>query len=99
MAWRRHDIYNQWRMGVIYGGMTKPGFSAAVSVGLSDARACTSPGGDHSNQLQLGLLRRRLPVSALGAWASVRNENAYRFSFSLTNVGTFGTIKRLQRLY
>jgi LPS-assembly protein len=33
---------------------------------------------------------------ALGA---VRNENAYHFAFSLTNVGTFGNIRRLQRLY
>ena len=33
------------------------------------------------------------------ALGSTRNENAYHFSFSLTNVGTFGSIKRLQRLY
>ena len=34
-------------------------------------------------------------------WAlgTVRNENAYRFAFSLSNVGTFGNLKRLQRIY
>jgi hypothetical protein len=29
----------------------------------------------------------------------VRNENQYRFSFTLANVGAFGNLKRLERLY
>jgi LPS-assembly protein len=33
------------------------------------------------------------------ALGTVRNENAFRFSLSLTNVGSFGTISRLERLY
>ncbi len=33
---------------------------------------------------------------ALGA---VRNENQYRFSFNLSNVGSFGNMKRQERLY
>jgi hypothetical protein len=33
------------------------------------------------------------------ALGTVRNENPYHFAFSLSNVGTFGTIKRLQRLF
>jgi LPS-assembly protein len=33
---------------------------------------------------------------ALGA---VRNENIYRFSFTLANVGTFGNLRRQERLY
>ena len=35
-------------------------------------------------------------------WAyapTISQENSYRFSFSLSNIGTFGTIRRLQRLY
>ena len=33
---------------------------------------------------------------ALGA---VRNENEYRFSFTLANIGEFGNLKRQERLY
>jgi LPS-assembly protein len=29
----------------------------------------------------------------------VRDENQYRFAFSLANVGTFGTLRRMQRLF
>jgi LPS-assembly protein len=29
----------------------------------------------------------------------VRNENQYRFSFSLANIGTFGNLRRQERLY
>ena len=34
-------------------------------------------------------------------WAlgSVRNENYYRFALSLANFGTFGTIRRQDRIY
>ena len=30
---------------------------------------------------------------------SVRNENAYRFNFSLANIGTAGNIRRAERLF
>ncbi len=33
---------------------------------------------------------------ALGA---VRNENQFRFSLSLANIGTFGTLRRQERLF
>jgi LPS-assembly protein len=90
-------IYNQWRIGMIYGAMTKPGLSAAVSVGV-DSRLTF---------IQAATIQANYNWDCCGVtfqyqrWALglERNENAYRFSFSLTNVGTFGSIKRLQRLY
>jgi hypothetical protein len=33
------------------------------------------------------------------AIANIRNENQYRFSLTLANVGSFGTLKRQERLY
>ena len=33
------------------------------------------------------------------ALGTVRDENQYRFSFNLANVGAFGNLKRQQRLY
>jgi len=92
------QVYNQWRIGAIYGGMAKPGFSGAVSVGMS----ATPPPLFQAAAVQTNYnwdccgIAFQYQRYALG---TVRNENAYRFSFSLTNVGTFGSIKRLQRLY
>jgi LPS-assembly protein len=91
------QYFNQWRMAVIYGGMTKPGFSGAASVGVDSRLA----------YIQAATIQTNYNWDCCGVafqyqrWALgiVRNENAYRFSFSLTNVGTFGSIKRLQRLY
>jgi LPS-assembly protein len=31
--------------------------------------------------------------------ASVRNENQYRFTFSLANIGSFGNLRRGERLF
>jgi LPS-assembly protein len=91
------QFFNQWRVGVIYGGMTKPGLSGAASVGVDSRLA----------YIQAATIQTNYNWDCCGVafqyqrWALglVRNENAYRFSFSLTNVGTFGSIKRLQRLY
>ena len=92
------QIYNQWRIGGIYGGMTKTGFSAGISVAMS---------ADPPPLFQGATIQTNYNWDCCGvafqyqryALGTVRNENAYRFSFSLTNVGTFGSIKRLQRLY
>jgi len=91
------EIFNQYRLGAIYGGMTRQGFSGAVSVGV-DSRL---------SYIQAATIQTNYNWDCCGVafeysrWALglVRNENAYRFSFSLTNVGTFGSLRRLQRLY
>ncbi len=91
------DVYNQFRIGAIYGGMSKTGLSAAATLGLSE----TAP------TIQSATIQTNYNWDCCGIafqysrWALglIRDENAYRFTFSLTNVGSFGSIKRLQRLY
>jgi LPS-assembly protein len=91
------DISNQFRVQLNYGSLAARGFSGAASIGY-----------DVRNQyLQGATIQSSYNWDCCGLtfeyarWAlgSVRNENAYRFAFSLSNVGTFGNLKRLQRIY
>ncbi len=89
--------FHQFRVLFGYGQLNKRGLSAATSVGfdsdngsLQYATAQTSYTWDCCG---LSLEYRRF---ALG---SVRNENQYRFTFTLANVGAFGNLRRQERLY
>jgi len=89
--------YHQFRVLFGYGQLNKRGLSAATSFGfdadngsLQYATAQTSYTWDCCG---LSLEYRRF---ALGA---VRNENQYRFTFTLANIGAFGNLKRQERLY
>jgi LPS-assembly protein len=89
--------FHQFRILLGYGQLNKRGLSAAGSFGfdantgsLQYATAQTSYNWDCCG---LSLEYRRF---ALG---SVRNENQYRFSFTLANVGAFGNLRRQERLY
>lgn len=89
--------FHQFRVLFGYGQLNKRGFSAASSFGfdanhgsLQYATAQTTYNWDCCG---LSLEYRRF---ALG---SVRNENQYRFSFTLANVGAFGNLRRQERLY
>jgi len=89
--------FNQFRALVGYGNPSKRGLSAAVAAGVDStfnflqySSAQTSYNWDCCG---LSFEYRRF---ALG---SVRNENSYRFSFSLANIGTFGNLKRQERLF
>jgi LPS-assembly protein len=89
--------FHQFRILFGYGQLNKRGLSAAGSVGidanlgsLQYASAQTSYTWDCCG---LSLEYRRF---ALG---SVRNENQYRFSFTLANIGAFGNLRRQERLY
>ncbi len=89
--------YHQFRILAGYGQLNKRGLSAAATFGfdanqgnLQFATAQTSYNWDCCG---LSLEYRRF---ALGA---VRNENEYRFSFTLANVGAFGNLRRQERLY
>jgi len=89
--------FHQLRVLFGYGQLNKRGFSAASSFGfdadhgaLQYATAQTSYNWDCCG---VSLEYRRF---ALG---SVRNENEYRFSFTLANVGAFGNLRRQERLY
>ena len=90
------NIYNQWRMGLIYGGMTRKGFSGAFSVGVDPNPICCRP--RPSRPTTTGTAAAS-PFNTPAGLCPLNTENAYRFSFSLTNIGTFGSIKRLERLY
>ncbi|MBZ5655551.1 MAG: LPS assembly protein LptD [Acidobacteriia bacterium] len=89
--------FHQFRVLFGYGQLNKRGFSAATSFGfdfnqgsLQYSAAQTSYNWDCCG---LSLEYRRF---ALGA---VRNENQYRFAFTLANVGAFGNLRRQERLY
>jgi len=89
--------FHQFRVLLGYGQLNKRGFSGASSFGfdanhgaLQYASAQTTYNWDCCG---LSLEYRRF---ALG---SVRNENQYRFSFTLSNVGVFGNLRRQERLY
>jgi LPS-assembly protein len=91
------NVYNQWRMGLIYGGMARNGLSAGFTLGV-DAR---------SNDVQNMTIQTNYNWDCCGiafqysrwAFSPLNQENTFRFSFSLTNVGTFGSIRRMERLY
>ncbi len=91
------DIFNQFRAQFIYGNLNSRGFSTAASMAF-DIK---------NNFIQGATVQSTYNWDCCGLtfeyarWAlgTVRNENAYRFAFSLTNVGTFGNLKKLQRIY
>ena len=91
------NVFNQWRLGLIYGGMTKKGLSGGFTVGVdsrSDLLQSTTIQTNYNwDCCGLAFQYSRWVLSAL------QSENTFRFSFSLTNVGTFGSIRRLERLY
>jgi len=89
--------FQQFRAGVGYGGLTRRGFSAAASLGF-DAEAhqvqfATAQTTYNWNCCGLTLEYRRYAI------ANVRNENLFRFNFGLANIGSFGNLRRQERLY
>ncbi len=91
------SVFHQFRVLFGYGQLNKRGFSAATSVGfdtnLGSLQYATAQTSYNWDCCGLSLEYRRF---ALGA---VRNENQYRFSFTLANVGAFGNLRRQERLY
>ena len=89
--------FQQFRLALGYGSLTKRGLSAAASAGfdsetkkLQFATAQTSYNWDCCG---ITLEYRRYAI------ANVRNENLFRFTFSLANIGSFGNLRRQERLY
>src|SRR5579862_3393659 len=89
--------FNQFRLLLGYGHTDKPGFSAAANVGF-DANL---------NFLQYGAVQTTYNWNCCGlslefrrfALGSVRNENQYRFTFALANLGALGNLRRPERLF
>jgi len=89
--------FNQFRAALGYGQLNKRGFTAASSLGfdaetklLQFATAQTTYNWDCCG---MTLEYRRYAI------ANVRNENLFRFTFSLANIGAFGNLRRPERLY
>jgi len=91
------SLFNQYRIGAVYGAINRPGLSGAFSIGVDS----------HEGYVQNATLQMNYNWDCCGIAfqyarvdiPGIRDENAYRFSFSLANVGSFGTIRRLNRLY
>jgi LPS-assembly protein len=79
-----------------YGHPNKRGLSAAANFGFDD----------NFDFVQYGTIQTSYNWSCIGVSAeyrrfalAVRNENQFRFSLSLANIGTFGTLRRQERLF
>ena len=89
--------FNQFRTALGYGRPNKRGFSAASSFGF-DAE---------SRQLQFVSAQTTYNWDCCGMTveyrsytvANVRNENLFRFTFTLANIGSFGSLRQQERLY
>ena len=102
--------FSQLRMLLGYGSPTRPGLSIAANVGL-DLTAVqpqsTAARVVRAVQTQYAAAQFAYNWNCCGfsveyrkyELGSVRNENAYRFNFSLANIGTAGNIRRAERLF
>ena len=89
--------FQQFRVALGYGGLTRPGFSAATSIGFDT----------ELRQLQFASAQTTYNWDCCGvtleyrryAIANVRNENLFRFTFTLANIGSLGNLRRQERLY
>ena len=90
-------LFNQFRAQLGYGSPTKRGWSAAANIGFDR----------EFNLLQYGAAQTAYNWDCCGmsfeyrrfSLGSVRNENQYRFAFTLANIGSFGNLKRQERLF
>ncbi len=91
------DRFNQFRVTLGYGNLSKRGINAAANVGF-DANL---------RFLQYSAFQTSYNWDCCGvsfeyrryALGSVRNENQFRFAFTLANIATFGNLKRQERIY
>ena len=89
--------FNQFRGIFGYGSPTKRGLSAAANIGFDSTfnflQYSAAQASYNWDCCGISLEYRRF---ALGA---VRNENSFRFAFTLANIGTFGNLRRQERLF
>ncbi len=89
--------FQQFRAALGYGGLNRRGFSAAASLGFDvetqQLQFATAQTTYNWNCCGITLEYRRYAI------ANVRNENLYRFTFSLANIASFGNLRRQERLY
>jgi len=89
--------FSQLRLLAGYGQPTRPGLSAAASAGidlnLSDAQYITLQASYNWNCCGLSVEYRKYNLG------TVRDEGAYRFNFTLANIGTAGNLRRAEALF
>jgi LPS-assembly protein len=91
------DRFNQFRVTLGYGNLSKRGINAAANIGFDS----------NLSFLQYSAFQTSYNWDCCGisfeyrryALGSVRNENQFRFAFTLANIATFGNLKRQERIY
>ena len=91
------DIFHQARGSVFYGSSTKKGISGASTMGFDI----------HSGFLQFIAIQSSYNWNCCGITVDfrrfvlgpIRNENQYRFTFNLANIGNIGNLTRRYRMY
>ena len=89
--------FNQFRAVLGYGQLNKRGFSAATNLGFDGGLGA----------LQYSSMQASYNWDCCGVnveyrrfnLGTVRDENQFRFTFALANIGAFGNLKRQERLY
>jgi LPS-assembly protein len=89
--------FNQYRLTFQYGKPNKTGLNTAATVGYDV----------NLNFLQYSAVQATYNWECCGlsveyrrfALGNVRNENQFRFALTLANVGTFGTLRKQERLF
>lgn len=91
------DVWNQYRMLVQYGNLIKKGLSSSFQIAVDSrnhyVQGVSSQTSYNWDCCGVTFEYRRVTIP------SVRNENFYKFALSLTNFGTFGNLRRIDRLY
>jgi LPS-assembly protein len=91
------EKFNQFRVLLGYGSPNKRGWNATTNMGFDANRDFLQYGSFQGSYnwdcCGLSMEYRRF---ALG---TVRNENQFRFAFTLANIGTFGNLKRQERIF
>jgi LPS-assembly protein len=91
------DRFNQFRVTLGYGNLAKHGINAATNIGFdANLRFLQYSAFQTSYNWDCCGLSFEYRRYALGA---VRNENQFRFAFTLANIATFGNLKRQERIY
>ncbi len=80
-----------------YGQVNKRGFSAATNLGfdggLGSLQYSSAQASYNWDCCGVSMEYRRFNLG------TVRDENQFRFTFALANIGSFGNLKRQERLY
>jgi LPS-assembly protein len=90
-------VFNQFRALVGYGHPNKRGFAGGFSAGYDQNRSflqyAAAQGSYNSDCCGMSFEYRHINVPGVNV------ENQYRFAFTLANFGTFGNMRRQERLY